>query len=245
MILLLLNCIPRKQFFTMKKFEFPLPHFSDIMHVIVIRLQCMESSEIILDHPNPTCSIRNTDLYLLTAYSCISAGNNVEKDIGVVDIEKRGPLCVVAPSVITLSASIKLGGCFIRRSSLEHPPIGSPILALWAVYRSSWKCLNTVALHDFERNILIGFDVYFFSTLIFNPFSLKPTFWTRHALLISRWRSQAGFAFRTKTHRVWEPRYLLMADLTMLRSSLEYSCAEVDASCITSIGSFLFVATLN
>lgn len=169
----------------------------------------------------------------------------MEKANEVVDIGKHSPLCVVAPSVITFSASIKLGGCFIRRSSLEHPPIGSPILALWAVYRSSWKCLNTVALHDFERNILIGFDIYFSSTLIFNPFSLKPTFWTPHALLISGWRPQACFAFWTKTHRVWKPLYLLMADLTMLRSSLEYSCAEVDASCITSIGSFLFVATLN
>ena len=205
----------------------------------------MELSEIILDHPNPTCSVRNTSPYLPTAYSCIRVSNNVEKDIGVVDIEKRGPLCVVAPSVVTLGASIKLGGCFIRRSSLEHPPIGIPILALWTVYRSSWKCLNIVSLHDFERNILIGFDVYFFSTLIFNPFSLKPTFWTRHALLVSGCRPQACLAFWTKTHRVWEPLYRLMADLTMLRSSLEYSCAEVDASCITSIGSFLFVATLN
>jgi hypothetical protein len=42
-----------------------------------------------------------------------------------------------------------------------------------------------------------------------------------------------------------EPRYFLTADLTMLRSSLEYSCAELEASCMTSIGSFLFVATLN
>lgn len=147
--------------------------------------------------------------------------------------------------MITFSTSIKLGGCFIRRSCLEHPPIRSPILALRAIYRSRWKCLNAVALHDFERNILIGFNVYFFPTLIFTSFSLKPTFWTGHALLISWWGPQACFAFWTKTHRLWEPRYFLMADLIILRSSLEYSCAEVDASCITCIGSFLFVATLS
>ena len=154
-------------------------------------------------------------------------------------------LCVVAPSVITFSASIELSGCFISRSCLEHPPIRSHILALWAVYGGRRQCLNAVALHDFERNVLIGFDVYFFPTLFFNPFSFKPTFWAGHALLIAWWRPQSCFAFWTKTHRVWEPRYLLIADLTILRSSLEYSCAEVDASCITSIGSFLFVPTLN
>jgi hypothetical protein len=163
----------------------------------------------------------------------------------MVDIVEYCRLCVVAPSVITFGASIKLSGCFISRSCLEHPPIRSTILALWAFYRSRRKCLNTVALHDFERNILNGFDVYFFPTLLFNPFSLKSAFWAGHALLIPWWRPQSCFALWTKTHRVGEPRYLLMADLTILRSSFEYSCAEVDASCMTSIGSFLFVATLN
>jgi hypothetical protein len=147
--------------------------------------------------------------------------------------------------VITFSASIKLGGCLISRSCLEHPPIRSSILALRAFYRGRWKCLNIVALHNFERYILISFDVHFFPTFIFTSFSLKPAFWAGHTLLVPWWGPQTCFAFWTKTHRMWEPRYFLMADFTMLRISLEYSCAEVDASCMTSIGSFLFVATLN
>jgi hypothetical protein len=163
----------------------------------------------------------------------------------MIDIVEYCGLCVVAPSVITFGASIKLSGCFISRSCLEHPPICSTVLALWAVYRSRRKCLHTIALHDFERNILNGFDVDCFPALLFNPFSLKPAFGAGHALLIPWWRPQSCFALWTKTHRVWEPLYLLMADLIILRSSFEYSCAEVDASCMTSIGSFLFVATLN
>jgi hypothetical protein len=38
--------------------------------------------------------------------------------------------------------------------------------------------------------------------------------------------------------------YFLIADLIMLVRSLEYSCAMAEAFWMTSIGSFLFVATL-
>lgn len=74
--------------------------------------------------------------------------------------------------------------------------------------------------------------------------ALKPHFGQTMA------SSSSGAGLKRVSHfgqkrKAREPHYFLTADLTMLKSSLEYSCADVDASCITSIGSFLFVATLN
>src|SRR5581483_148515 len=61
--------------------------------------------------------------------------------------------------------------------------------------------------------------------------------------------SSPGAGLRRVSHfgqkrNLKKPRYFLRADLTMLEKSFEYSVAEVEASCITSIGSFLFVVTL-
>jgi hypothetical protein len=147
--------------------------------------------------------------------------------------------------VVALCASIKLGGRFVSRPCLEHPPECSSILALWAFNTSRWKRLHAVSFHDLERDILSGLDVRFFPAVFFDLFSLKAAFWTGHLLLFSRNRPQACLAFWTKTQVTRTSLYFLTADLIMLRSSLEYSCAEVDASCMTSIGSFLFVAILS
>ena len=154
-------------------------------------------------------------------------------------------LGVVAPSVVALCASIKLCGRFISRSRLKHPPKRGSILALWAVDTGGWKRLNGSTIHDLERNVLSGLLVQFFPALFFNPFSLKATLWASHFLLFSRNRPQACLAFWAKTQMMRTSLYFLTADLIMLRSSLEYSCAEEEASCMTSIGSFLFVVTLN
>ena len=165
----------------------------------------------------------------------------VEKENGGV----CGGLGIVAPSVVALCASIKLGGRFIGRSCLEHPPESCSILALWAFNTCGWKRLHTVPFHDLERDILSGLDDRFFPALLFNLFSLEAAFWARHFLLFSRNRPQTCLALWAKPQIAWTSLYFLMADLTILRSSLEYSCAEVDASCMTSIGSFLFVAILS
>src|SRR5829696_6765303 len=135
-------------------------------------------------------------------------------------------LGVVAPGVVALCASIELGGRFVSRPCLEHPPKCSFILALWAVNTGSWKSLHAVSFHDLERDVLSGLDVRFFPGVYFDLFSLKAALWA-------------------KTQMMRTSLYFLTADLIMLRSSLEYSCAEVDAACMTSIGSFLFVAILS
>ena len=70
-----------------------------------------------------------------------------------------GLLGVVAPSVVALCASIKLGGRFISRPCLEHPPKRSSILALWTVDTGGWKRLNAATIHDLERNILSDLSV--------------------------------------------------------------------------------------
>jgi hypothetical protein len=154
-------------------------------------------------------------------------------------------LGVVAPGVVALCASIELGGRFVSRPCLEHPPKCSFILALWAVNTGSWKSLHAVSFHDLERDVLSGLDVRFFPGVYFDLFSLKATLWASHFLLFSRNRPQACLAFWAKTQMMRTSLYFLTADLIMLRSSLEYSCAEVDAACMTSIGSFLFVAILS
>jgi hypothetical protein len=156
-----------------------------------------------------------------------------------------GRLGVVAPGVVALCASIKLGGRLVSRPCLEHPPKCGPILALWAFNTGGWKSLHTVPFHDLERDILNGLDVRLFPGIFLDLFSLKAAFWTGHLLLFPRNRPQACLALWTKTQMTRTSLYFLMADLIMLRSSLEYSCAEEDASCMTSIGSFLFVAILS
>ncbi len=70
-----------------------------------------------------------------------------------------GLLSVVAPGVVALCASIKLGGGFVSRPCLEHPPERGSILALWAVNTSGWKRLYAIAFHDLERKVLSGLDV--------------------------------------------------------------------------------------
>ena len=156
-----------------------------------------------------------------------------------------GRLGVVAPGVVALCASIKLGGRLVSRPCLEHPPKCGPILALWAVNTGGWKSLHTVPFHDLERDILSGLDVRLFPGIFLDLFSLKAAFWTGNLLLFPWNRPQACLALWTKTQMTRASLYFLTADLIMLRSSLEYSCAEVDASCMTSIGSFLFVAILS
>jgi hypothetical protein len=156
-----------------------------------------------------------------------------------------GRLGVVAPGVVALCASIKLGGRLVSRPCLEHPPKCGPILALWAVNTGGWKSLHSVPFHDLERDILSGLDVQLFPGIFLDLFSLKAAFWTGHLLLFPRNRPQACLALWTKTQMTRTSLYFLTADLIMLRSSLEYSCAEVDASCMTSIGSFLFVVILS
>src|SRR5215212_4089750 len=91
----------------------------------------------------------------------------------------------------------------------------------------------------------IELGVRFFPGVYFDLFSLKATLWASHFLLFSRNRPQACLAFWAKTQMMRTSLYFLTADLIMLRSSLEYSCAEVDAACMTSLGSFLFVAILS
>jgi hypothetical protein len=109
-----------------------------------------------------------------------------------------GGLGIVAPSVVALCASIKLGGRFIGRSCLEHPPERSSILALWAFNTCGWKCLHTVPFHDLERDILGGLDDRFFPALLFNLFSLKAAFRACHFLLFSRNRPQTCLALWAK-----------------------------------------------
>jgi hypothetical protein len=109
-----------------------------------------------------------------------------------------GALGVVAPSVVALCASIKLGGRFIGRPCLEHPPERSSILALWALNTGGWKRLHAVPFHDLERDILGGLDVRLFPALLFNLFSLKAAFWTGHFILFSRNRPQTCLALWAK-----------------------------------------------
>src|SRR5215212_2190448 len=108
-------------------------------------------------------------------------------------------LGVVAPSVVALCASIKLGGRFVSRPCLEHPPESSSILALWAINTGGWKSLQTVPFHDLERDVLGGLDVQFFPALFFNLLCLKAAFWASYFLFFSRNRPQACLAFWAKT----------------------------------------------
>jgi hypothetical protein len=110
-----------------------------------------------------------------------------------------GRLGVVAPGVVALCASIKLGGRLVSRPCLEHPPKCGPILALWAVNTGGWKSLHSVPFHDLERDILSGLDVQLFPGIFLDLFSLKAAFWTGHLLLFPRNRPQACLALWTKT----------------------------------------------
>jgi hypothetical protein len=156
----------------------------------------------------------------------------------------KGLLGVIAPSVIALCTSIKLSCRLVSRPCLEHPPKRSTVLAFRALYTGSWQCLNDISFHDLERNLLGCLFVDFFSAIFFCLFSLKAAFCASHHFLFPRTRPQTCLTCWAET-QVGEPRYFLTADLIMPKSSFEYSWAEEDASCITSIGSFLFVTTLK
>jgi hypothetical protein len=79
--------------------------------------------------------------------------------------------------MIAFCASIKLGGSLISRPCLKHPPERSTILAFWAFDTGGWKRLNSITIHDLERNVLAGLFAQIFSfTCFFGLFSLKAAF---------------------------------------------------------------------
>ena len=59
--------------------------------------------------------------------------------------------CVVAPSVLALCASVKLGGVLLCASSLEHPPDCLVISALLAVDLDRGVCLVTFVAFKYVK----------------------------------------------------------------------------------------------